>query len=63
MDPDSNVNFPSVIDKMNKGFEESLSNSLTENSDLSLNVKSELSIKEIIIDEPVSVFILSFIKI
>ena len=63
IDPDSNVNFPSVIDKKNKGLEESLSNSFTENSDLSFNVKSELSIKEIIIEDPASVIILSFMKI
>ena len=61
--PDSNVNFPFVIDKKNKGLEESLSNSFTENSDLFFNVKSELSIKEIIINDPVSVLILSSIKI
>ena len=61
--PDSNENLPLVIDSINVGFDEVLLNFSTENSELPFKVKSELSVKEIIIEEPLSSVIFSLIKI
>ena len=61
--PDSNENLPLDIDSINVGFDEVLLNFSTENSESPFKVKSELSVKEIIIEEPLSSVILSLIKI
>ena len=48
------INYKEFPSDWFEGLEESFSNSFIENSDSSFNVKSELSIKEIMITLPIS---------